>query len=569
MIDEIHVQNLALIRDATLVPGTGLTVLTGETGAGKTALLTAVKLLLGARADKDAVREGCSSLVCEGRFLNVPVAAAADSEDAPESLDASEAPATDQRDEEVVVSRTVTADGKSRAALDGRMANAKQLAARIAPTVDLCGQHEQQRLMKPSSHVQLLDAWMGAESEGTEAHTCKQRYQQALQAAREAAAELQRVQEASAASSAQLDNARFTLARIGEVNPQSGEYEQLEQSLAKAEHAEALATAANTAYSCLSGEEGALDALYTAAQALESVAAYDAALGEHAKALHEAAYVLEDVSRDARDYRDSVDFDPAQLAFQQERLSAFLGLLRQWGPRMEDVFAARDAAQDLVSLVDDAGARIAAAQRAVDQAEQQLAAAAEELSALRHQAAPRFAQEVTAQMARLEMAESALECQVADLPRAEWNTAGPQAVEFAFRPGKGMQARPLTRIASGGELSRVLLAIKVVLGAQDNVDTLVFDEVDAGVGGATAVSLAAVLADLATTHQVLVVTHLAQVAVRAQTHYVVRKAGENVPETTLDLVEGESRVAEVARMLSGESTEVALAHARQMLADMR
>lgn len=558
MIDEIHVENLALIRQATLIPSSGLTVLTGETGAGKTALLSAVKLLLGARADRDAVRQGCEKLVCEGRFLNVARIPSSEEAEGDKSL------SEPGFDEEVIVSRVVTSEGRSRVSLDGYMATVEKLSARIAPTVDLCGQHEQQRLMKQSCHVDLLDRWADG-AFGDELRVARTSYQDALRAARAAAVELERVRDAGKASSAQLDEARFVLKRIDEVNPLPGEYEELESSLSKAEHAESLATAADTAYRCLSSDEGALDALYTAAQALEGASRYDQSLGAMSQSINEAAYILEDVSRDARAYRDTVEFDPQQLAFQQERLSALIGLTRAYGPRMEDVFAAREQAQEAISLVDDAVERELAAERAVKEAEAILAKAAVELAKQRGKAAPEFARQVSAQMSRLEMGEAQLVCQLDDMPRESWTLSGPQTVEFCFRPGKGMQARPLVRIASGGELSRVLLAIKVVLGAQDNVDTLVFDEVDAGVGGATAVALAEVLADLAKTHQVLVVTHLAQVAVRAQCHYVVRKQDGDIPETQLVQVEGEQRVDEIARMLSGGTTETSRAHAREML----
>ena len=201
--------------------------------------------------------------------------------------------------------------------------------------------------------------------------------------------------------------------------------------------------------------------------------------------------------------------------------------------------------------------------------EEALAQAASALADARAEAAPRFAEAVTAQMDRLEMGGAQLVCDLAPLERVQWTKAGPQAVEFLFRPGAGMQARPLARIASGGEVSRVMLAVKVVLGEVDDVDTLVFDEVDAGVGGSTAVALADVLADLARTHQVIVVTHLAQVAVRGQAHYVVRKAAGDegaMPETDLRQLPESERPAEIARMLSGDATETSLAHAREMLA---
>ena len=549
MIDEIQVENLALIREAALVPARGLTVLTGETGAGKTALLSALKLLMGARADKDAVRDGEEALVVSGRFYGVAL-------DGLEDADAE----ADLR--ELVATRRVTADGRSRVSLDGRMASVGELARAVAPAIDLCGQHEHQQLMKTSQHVRMLDAWAGgAVAEARAA------YEEAFTAAGAAAAELARVREAVEASSAWLDEARFVLQRIDAVDPRVGVYDELLEELGRVEHAEALAVAASAAHEALAGEEGAIDALGGAVSALDSAARYDAKLGEFADALREAGYVLEDMARETRDYREGVEFDPEALAQQQERMASLQGLLRTYGPRMEDVLARRAEAADLVSLVDDAAERERAARQGLDRAAAALAQAAAALAEARAEAAPRFAAAVCAQMGRLEMGGAELVCDLAPLEREQWTKAGSQAVEFLFRPGAGMQARPLARIASGGEVSRVMLAVKVVLGEADEVDTLVFDEVDAGVGGSTAVALADVLADLARTHQVIVVTHLAQVAVRGEVHYVVRKtAGERaMPETDLRRLPDGERPAEIARMLSGDATETSLAHAREML----
>ena len=566
MIDEIQVENLALIREAALEPARGLTVLTGETGAGKTALLSALKLLMGARADKEAVRDGAEALAVSGRFYGAfPSAVAEDAvaADTEASAATAEASGSDRADDvELVAARRVTADGRSRVTLDGRMASVGELARAVAPTIDLCGQHEHQQLMRPAVHVRMLDAWAGdAVAEARAA------YEGAFAAAAAAAAELARVREAGEASSAKLDEARFTLSRIDAVDPREGEYDELAADLAKVEHAEALATAANAAHEALAGEDGAIDALNAAVSALDGGARFDSALGAYADSLREVGYVLEDVAREARDYRDGVEFDPETLAQQQERMAALQGLMRAYGPRMDDVLERRAEAADLVSLVDDAAERERAAQKDVDAAEAALADAARALDAARADAAPRFADEVGAQMDRLEMGGVQLVCELAPLDREQWTKTGPSAVEFLFRPGSGMQARPLARIASGGEVSRVMLAIKVVLGSTDDVDTLVFDEVDAGVGGSTAVALAEVLADLARTHQVIVVTHLAQVAVRGEAHYVVRKVeGEGgMPETDLRRLSADERPAEIARMLSGDATETSLAHAREML----
>lgn len=540
MIDEIHVENVALIHEADLVPGTGLTVLTGETGAGKTALLSALKLLMGERADSSAVREGSEGALVEGRLF---------------------AGAHDEQG--FVAQRRVGPDGRSRARVDGAMASVRELSERVSPLIDLCGQHEHQRLLDASSHVDMVDAWAGA---GVAA--ALETYRTALATAQEAARELARVEEASRTQGSRLEEARFAYERICDVDPKPGEYEELEERLPRFEHAEALAGCAHEAAEALSGEGGSLDALNAAISELSRMGRVDAKLAEFADELTGAAITLEDAAAELRRYRDSVDFDPAELAQAQERFSAFKGLLRQWGPRMEDVFARRDEAAELLSLVDDADARVRRAREARDAAEDALARAARDLTKRRNTAAPRFCREVGKQMARLEMGRAELVWDSREMPRERWTAQGPCACELLYRSGAGLTPRPLRRIASGGELSRVMLAAKVVLGESDAVDTLVFDEVDAGVGGATARSLAQVLADLARTHQVIVVTHLAQVAVQGSVHYVVRRSDEgDMPETRLVRVEGSDRVTEVARLLSGDASDESLAHAKQLLSE--
>lgn len=539
MIDEIRVENLALIREASLVPCSGLTVLTGETGAGKTALLSALKLLMGERADASSVREGEAALVVEGRFFDGP--------DDTEGFGAS---------------RSVSSDGRSRVKIDGSISSVRELGARVDAMIDLCGQHEHQTLLDAGNHVRMVDSWASSDIS-----PLLDEYRSKLRAARAAAAELDRVVEASRSKGAQLDEARFAVERISEVDPRPGEYEELEELLPRAEHAEALACAANDAQSLLSDENAALDALNSAISELQRMAGVDKKLSEFADSLSEAAIAIEDTASDLRRYRDQVDFDPEELSRQQDRFAQLKGLLRQFGPTMEDVFARLDSARELLSLVDDAEERVKRAQHDVDAAESELAHAARALLKARGIAGPRFCREVVRQMARLEMGGAELLWDQRELPRDKWTENGPSSCELLYRSGSGMTPRPLKRIASGGELSRVLLAAKVVMGASDSSDTLVFDEVDAGVGGATARALAAVLADLAKTHQVLVVTHLAQVAVVADAHYVVRKNGGvgGIPETTLVPVAGEERVSEIARMLSGDASPESLAHAQAML----
>lgn len=537
MIDELHVRDVALIRDASLAPSSGLTVLTGETGAGKSALLSAIKLLVGERADAGAVREGTDGLEVEGRFY-----------------------VRGGDPDGCVVSRRVGADGRGRVRIDGRMGSVRELAEGVGATVDLCGQHEHQRLLQVQTHVEMLDAWVGEP-----AAVALARYREALAAAAEAARELERVRELSRTGAAALEEAEFVCRRIDEVDPAEGELADLEAKLPRAEHGDALLRSALGARESLAGEGGALDAIRDAASEVDDALRYDDALSKHADVLRGALLDLEDVAAELRDYADDLDFDPEELERMRARWSELQGLLRSYGPTMADVFARRDEARGVVEAASDGGAAVERAQKAADAAEARLADAARALDDVRREAAPRFSVAVSEQMARLEMGTAELEVAFERLPRAEWSRRGPSRAEFLYRPGAGLSARPLRRIASGGEVSRVMLALKVVLGESDSAETLVFDEVDAGVGGATAVALAGVLADLARTHQVIVVTHLAQVAVAADEHYLVSKSVGDVPETTLTPIRGEERVREVARMLSGDTGEASLAHARELL----
>lgn len=537
MIDELHVRDVALIRDASLAPSAGLTALTGETGAGKSALLSAIKLLVGERADAGAVREGADGLEVEGRFY-----------------------VRGGDPDGCVVSRRVGADGRGRVRIDGRMGSVRELAEGVGATVDLCGQHEHQRLLQVQTHVEMLDAWVGEP-----AAAALDSYREALAAAADAARELDRVRELSRTGAAALEEAEFVCRRIDEVDPADGELAELEAKLPRAEHGDALLRSALGAREALAGEGGALDAIRDAASEVDDALRYDDALSKHADVLRSALLDLEDVAAELRDYADDLDFDPAELERMRARWSELQGLLRSYGPTMADVFARRDEARGVVEAASDGGAAVERAQKAADAAEARLADAARALDDVRREAAPRFSAAVSEQMARLEMGSAELEVAFERLPRAEWSRRGPSRAEFLYRPGAGLSARPLRRIASGGEVSRVMLALKVVLGESDSAETLVFDEVDAGVGGATAVALAGVLADLACTHQVIVVTHLAQVAVVADEHYLVSKSAGDVPETTLTPISGEDRVREVARMLSGDTGEASLAHARELL----
>ena len=539
MIDELSVHDVALIHEATLEPADGLTVLTGETGAGKTALLSAIKLLMGERADAGAVREGSEGLLVEGRVY----------------LKGGDPDGT-------VVSRSVGADGRGRVRIDGRVASVRELAEGVGASIDLCGQHEHQRLMRKETHVELLDAWAQAE-----VSSARDAYEKAFAEARRAEAELRQRREMSEAADSQVDEAAFILSRIDEVAPQEGEYEELEDALPTAEHAETLLRTASGVHEALSGDDGVIDTISGLVRELREAAVLDRRLERRADALESSLIDIEDTAGELRRYQDGIDLDEGSLARMQERMSQLQGLLHSYGPRMQEVFERRQRAAELVDSARNGTEHVRAAAEALAAAESRLEAAADSLDRARGEAAPRLAGAINEQMRFLEMGAAEVEVSIVRRPRSEWTQEGPSTVELMYRPAAGLSARPLRKIASGGEVSRVMLACKVVLGEADGIETLVFDEVDAGVGGSTALALARVLARLAATHQVIVVTHLAQVAVVGGCHYLVLKSGGKLPETTLRRIDGEARVREVARMLSGDESDVSIAHARQMLAD--
>lgn len=539
MIDEVHIRNVALIAEATFAPNPALTVITGETGTGKTALLNALKVLIGERAGAGMVREGAEELQVEGRFLGEGCG-----------------------EDGVVVSRRVSAQGRSRVSIDGSLASVKELSGGLGQSVDLCGQHEHQRLLSATYQRALLDEWGKEEIVEPLAG-----YRACLSAAKDAAAELQRLRQLEQADEVELDRARFALEQIGKADPQPGEYEELVERMPRLENAEMLVGQATLAQENLTGSGGVVERLEQALTSLDRVADVDSSIEPVQQLVREAYFSLEDVGRSLATYKDGVDFPREELEATQDRIAELQGLMRGFGPRMEDVLAQRAEAEAKIREYEGRDELIAQAESAHRAAEAELAQAACALAEARAKVIPQFIEAVQAQMARLEMRGARLEASIEDLPRESWDSWGSQAFELLFAAGDGLKAQRLGRIASGGEMSRVMLALKVALGECDQVDTLVFDEIDAGVGGSTARALGAVLQDLAKTHQVIVVTHLPQVAVCGNAHYLVTKSEDALPQTSLTPIAGEARVAEIARMLAGEVSETSLAHAAELLGE--
>ena len=561
MIEEIRIENLGVIAAARVPLGPGLTAITGETGAGKTMLLTGLALLLGGRADAARVRVGAEVAIAEGCFVVDPTS--------PAALRAVEAGA-ELDDGVLTVLRTVAAAGRSRAHLGGRTVPQAVLAELAEHLVTVHGQADQARLRSPVRQRAALDAFAGPEHGAV-----LDDYRAAWAERQRLAAELTELVDHAQDRARETELLRLGLAEVERVDPQPGEDLELAAEAERLGHAEDLRTAAAAAHIAVSGSDDGLDADGAAAlvdaarRAIEPVARHDEELRGLAERLAEVEYALADVGTELARYADRVQADPARLAAVQERRAQLTSLARAHGGTVDDALAwASSAGLRLVEL-DQGEDRTAEVRERLAALEEELAASAATLGAGRAAAGERLAEAVTAELSGLAMAAARLEVVVTPTDLGPW---GAQDVEMRLAAHAGAPALPLGQGASGGELSRVMLAIEVALATAPGSGatrppTFVFDEVDAGVGGKAAVEVGRRLAELARQAQVVVVTHLAQVAAFADTHVVVRKdGGEVVTASDVSVVTGPERVSELARMLSGsQDSATALRHAAELL----
>ncbi|MGA5053409.1 DNA repair protein RecN [Streptomyces cellulosae] len=573
VLEEMRIRSLGVIDDAVVELSPGFTAVTGETGAGKTMVVTSLGLLLGGRADAALVRIGARNAVVEGRIA-VP-------EGSPAVVRAEEAGA--ELDEgTLLVSRTVSAEGRSRAHLGGRSVPVGLLAELADDLVAVHGQSDQQGLLKLSRQRQALDRYAGyavAVPLG--------KYAEAYKRLRAVAAELEEITTRARERAQEADMLRFGLEEIAAVEPRAGEDTELAEEAERLGHAEALASAAAVAHAALAGNpedpEG-VDAgtLVAGAQrALEAVRAHDPALAALTDRIGEVGILLSDVAGELAGYADDLDADPLRLAAVEERRAALNALTRKYGEDVTKVLAwAERSAARLTELEGD-DERIGELTAERDALRAELGALAQELSEARAEAAERFAAAVTEELASLAMPHARVSFdirQTEDPDGVEVNgrtvaygPLGVDEVELLLAPHPGAPPRPIAKGASGGELSRVMLAVEVVFAGTDPVPTYLFDEVDAGVGGKAAVEIGRRLARLAKKAQVVVVTHLPQVAAFADRQLLVEKTDDgSVTRSGVKVLEGEDRVRELSRMLAGqEDSETARAHAEELLAAAR
>lgn len=573
MLEELRIRDLGVITDATLPLGPGLSVVTGETGAGKTMVVTAVGLLLGARSDAGAVRSGAKSATAEAVLkLDAGHPAIARAVEAGADVEEFDGGA------ELILARRLGADGRSRAFLGGRAAPVGVLAEIGETLVVVHGQSDQIRLKGAAAQRGALDKFAGDALAGPLAS-----YQALYSHWKASQAELENLRSAARDRLRESESLEAALAEITTVDPQPGEDESLKAEAVKLANVEELRIAANTAHQALIAEDygdaGDATTLVDAAKrTLEHVAEHDAELGSAAERLAEVGFLLNDIATELASYQAGLDSEgPERLAEIEDRRAALATLVRKYAPSIDEVLVWAENARVRFDELQDDSTRIEALDADVVRTEAELLKQAAAVSKIRGKAAKDLAGRVSSELKALAMADATL---VITLEAAGQLTPyGADEIAFLLQPHSGAPARPLGKGASGGELSRVMLAIEVVLAAVDPVPTFVFDEVDAGVGGRAAVEIGRRLAMLARHVQVLVVTHLPQVAAFADQHITVTKTsvrgadgGTATGFTSSDvrLLDGPERVRELARMLAGqEDSESAQAHAQELLDDAK
>jgi DNA repair protein RecN (Recombination protein N) len=550
MLTELRVRDVAVIADARLDLSAGLNVLTGETGAGKSLLVDALALLLGERASGDLVRTGAERASVEGSF---------DVGDAGFVAMLGEH-GIEPDGGQLVLKREVQVSGRSRAWVNGSPVTVGVLAEIGRRLVDLHGQHETQSLLRPDAQREILDAFAGAVVEAGAAA-------EAWDACQRLAAEQRALEERRAEALRRADYLRHVAEEVERAKPRAGELEQIESEARRLGHAEELGRVAEELALLLDGDDRAASAaLGHASRLVVALERIDPQGASGWREMLEAAVLnVDELARAVGAYREGVELDPARLASVERRRDILFRLERKYGPGLDRVIAAGEEARRELGLLDTADTDLAAMARRLEEAHAALAERGRALTAKRTTAARKLARAVTARLGGLGMPDGKFRVALTRLDAPA--RAGVEAVEFMVQLNPGMDERPLARAASGGELSRIMLALKGELASHDAVPTLVFDEVDQGVGGHVAGRVAESLSGVAGRHQVVVITHLPQVAAAAAHHLVVAKAAAGgVAQTDVRVVEGVERVEEIARMLGGDtSPTTARRHAEELL----
>ncbi len=566
VIEELSIRNLGVIGEAVLPLGAGFTALTGETGAGKTMIVTALGLLLGERADSQVLRTGSESAVVEGHWLiesSGPVAARVT--DAGGDLD----PAGPNR-VSLLLSRSVSSEGRSRAVVGGRTTPVGVLAEIGGDLVVVHGQSDQVRLRSATAQREALDRFAGEELQ-----ELLEEYQETFRRWQSGQGELDVLVAERDRRAKEAEDLRVAIEEIESVAPRRGEDVELAERAERLSNLEELRLAAAGAHELLSAQNSddasdVLGLLENARRQLDRVAGHDPALAPMAEAIANASFAVSEISAQLSSYLGGLDADGAnELESIQQRRAELGALIRKHGQNLDETIDFLDVGSSRLLDLDNDSDRIEQLRGEVAHDRETVMALADRLTGIRTNAAFRLSELVTGELAALAMADAVVTVEVDS--SGDYSLLGHDQVSFLLQPHKGAEPRALGRGASGGELSRVMLAIEVVIAGSDPVRTFIFDEVDAGVGGASAIEIGKRLAQLARSAQVIVVTHLPQVAAFATNHLrVVKSTDGEITASSVQQLQGEERAEELARMLSGlADSESGLAHARELLETAR
>ncbi len=550
MLEVLRIQNYVLIESLEVDFHSGFNVLSGETGAGKSILVGALNLVLGARISGDVVRPGAKRAKIEAVF-RIPTVS-------PALRMLLERHDIELEEDALILARVVTAEGRSRGYVGGSMAPLSVLSAIGDELVDLHGQHEHQSLLKADRQLALLDGYAQAE-------TLAEEVRRRVGTLRERAREIEALQQDDRERMRRIEFLRYEVQEIDAAALSPEEEEALQTRLNRMTHAETLCALSVQIHGILAeGDAGTvLDMLLSANHLLDEVAEIDASYADLGKQLTEAQFLVETVAQDVRTLGDEVEFDSQELEELNQRRALLSSLKRKYGASVAEVLDYRDTAAAELAGLENRDTVLEELCRAYAEEMDSVQQAAAQLSKKRHDAARKLDKQITKVLQALGMKGASFSIQ---LKSVELGGGGIDQVAFMLTANAGEQAKPLRQVASGGEVSRIMLALKTVFATADKIPTLIFDEIDAGVGGAVARKVAETLSSLARSHQVLCITHLAQIAAQAQHHLHVSKTTEKkTTRTTVSKVEGDERERELARLLDGSISPVSLAHARELL----
>ena len=553
MLSQLYIENIAVIRQATIDFQQGFHVFTGETGAGKTILISAINAVLGGRTFKEIIRTGETRATVSALFTEIPAEICSKIEKLGYPLE----------DGQLLVQREIDLLGKGQCRLDGRPATAAMLREVCSLLIDIHGQHDNQELLSAEKHLGFLDSYGAYPQEMAD-------YAAAYEQMCDCAARLEKLQMDESYKLQRMDILQFQLKEIGEAKLTVGEEEQLVEQQKRIRNAERITESLGAIYTLLNGDgeemRGALEALEEVSSELDTAAKYLPDFEGYGEKLSDAYYLLEELGSRARDTLEDADFDPRQLNAIEDRLDTIYKLKKKYGGSIADILEYYEKISEeyqSLELSDELTARL---QRELDEANLVLRDAAKALTARRLTAAAAFSQRVEAELAYLDMAGVKFSITRREKP---YGPTGADEMEFMICTNTGEEAKPLAKIASGGELARIMLAIKNVLAEKDGIGTIIFDEVDTGVSGRAAQKIGRKLAEVARHRQVICVTHLAPVAACAAHHYRIYKTVEaGRTFTRVEELNRSQRVQELARIMVGENiTESALKSAEEMLTE--